>query len=1195
MKNFYTTIILLICFSSLNAQIGFGNHVIINDSDIIEEPSRAIPADIDGDGDNDVVAASGGGIYWYQNSNGLGSFLFPKIVTTAVSDAGIYTANSVAVGDIDNDGDIDIVSATYNKIAWYENLDGSGNFGAQQIIYSNGGIWRFSKMGDIDGDGDLDILASSGDTNNGGVRWFENTDGMGNYVLKQIVTTDGGSDIALADIDGDGDADILLGGFEFSNQKRLVKFENTDGLGTFGPRQFIGNGSSSGAYIAVGDIDNDGDLDIAYTKYSSDYVLVATNTDGLGNFTSQVIDVIDNPRTIAIGDLNGDGDLDISVVASGGMVLYDNTDGQGDYNLVDSINISSSDLNIIQLFDMDNDADLDVMYYSRNRNNIAWRENNDGLGSFSEQQIISSNIHETNDTFTADLDGDGDKDFLATYDNGVAWFENEDGQGQVVKQQIISSRLSSACSVFATDIDNDGDNDVLSASPFGIAIHENTNGQGLFAIEEEIGSTNGGRVVYATDMDMDGDMDIVYAADTDTNGNSKIAWVENLTGDGNFGTEQVISTEVMRPTSIYMADLDGDGDNDLISASYLDNKIAWYENTNGNGVFGTQQVLADVLGEGYDVYAADMDNDNDLDIIATSGSSVSWFENTNGLGNFNLQQTYSDINNTNGFTSVLVTDVDNDGDNDIVVGTDFQFRIFWLRNTNGLGLMGNEQLISDDFDSKIYIHADDINGDNKVDIIAASGYNFISSPNSTFTYNQLVWLGNEGIVKNEINGYINYDESANACTTDSEPVNNILIQTTNGTETISTISLTNGFFSLFPEDGNFSTTVISELPDYYTVNPESIDSNFSGIGNVDSVNFCVEPNQVINDLNISVIPVTPEARPGFNTIYRIVYSNAGTVDLDGTVTLGYDNAKLNFLNASETANSQTANTLGFDFSNLVPFETRSIDLEFNIFSPPTVNLGDILSFTANIDPFIGDYTEEDNVFSFNQAIIGSFDPNDITVLEGDEIFVEEKGDYLHYVIRFQNTGTASAIQVKVDNTLDTKLNWNTFQLLSTSHNVEVEIRNGNEVSYTFNGIYLPDSTSDEENSHGFISYKIKPRANVELGDVFTSVADIYFDFNPAIVTNIVNTEIVEPLSINDFENPSYLIYPNPTKDFITITSHSNLNIVNIRDINGRLIKTFSSETQDFQNQLDVSALTSGLYFLELKSGVNRKTLKFIKK
>src|SRR5690606_12969327 len=156
-----------------------------------------------------------------------------------------------------------------------------------------------------------------------------------------------------------------------------------------------------------------------------------------------------------------------------------------------------------------------------------------------------------------------------------------------------------------------------------------------------------------------------------------------------------------------------------------------------------------------------------------------------------------------------------------------------------------------------------------------------------------------------------------------------------------------------------------------------------------------------NDLNIAIYPLT-DARPGFDAQYEIVYRNVGTTILDGDINLTFNDTKLTFLSASEPISNQTANSVAFDYTGLSPFESSTILVDFHVAEPPITEIGDQLSFTATINPITGDFTEEDNTFTFEQIVVGSYDPNDIQVLEGESIFIEEADDYLHYIIRFQN-------------------------------------------------------------------------------------------------------------------------------------------------------------------------------------------------
>ncbi|WP_410005676.1 FG-GAP repeat domain-containing protein [Aequorivita nionensis] len=280
-----------------------------------------------------------------------------------------------------------------------------------------------------------------------------------------------------------------------------------------------------------------------------------------------------------------------------------------------------------------------------------------------------------NSVFAADLDGDGDMDMISasTNDDKIAWYKNIDGLGAFGPQQIISETALGAYSVFATDIDGDGDMDILAASYFDDTIGWfANNGQGTFGSRQIISTlADGASSVYANDADGDGDMDVFSASATD----DKIAWYENTNGQGNFGAQQVISTNFDYPLEVVAGDIDGDGDMDILSGSrYNNSRVAWFKNTNGQGNFVFQQELTTDISYCRAATLADMDGDGDLDIVATSwtfGSHrVIWFENTNGQGNFNnTPNTVGLLTNNANPETLYAKDFDNDGDLDIAVGT----------------------------------------------------------------------------------------------------------------------------------------------------------------------------------------------------------------------------------------------------------------------------------------------------------------------------------------------------------------------------------------------------------------------------------------------------------------------------------------------------------------------------------------------
>jgi hypothetical protein len=317
--------------------------------------------------------------------------------------------------------------------------------------------------------------------------------------------------------------------------------------------------------------------------------------------------------------------------------------------------------------DIDGDGDIDVLSASQSDDKIAWYENTDGQGGFGSEQIISTNAVGAWSVYTADLDGDGDMDVLSAsiYDDKIAWYENTDGEGSFGTPQIISTNAINARSVYASDLDGDGDMDVLSASynDDKIAWYENTDGNGSFGAEQII-TTNaaGAWSVHSADLDGDGDMDVLSASFDD----DKVAWYENTDGQGNFSTELIITTNADGIKSVYTADLDGDGNMDVLSASQSDDKIAWYENVDGQGTFGVEQIITTSAEGAHSVFAADMDGDGDMDVLSASffDNKIAGYNNTDGQGNFGAEQIIS--TNANGPYSVYATDLEGDGDIDVL-------------------------------------------------------------------------------------------------------------------------------------------------------------------------------------------------------------------------------------------------------------------------------------------------------------------------------------------------------------------------------------------------------------------------------------------------------------------------------------------------------------------------------------------------
>ncbi|WP_421774142.1 FG-GAP-like repeat-containing protein [Gracilimonas sp.] len=327
--------------------------------------------------------------------------------------------------------------------------------------------------------------------------------------------------------------------------------------------------------------------------------------------------------------------------------------------------------------DLDNDGDQDILSASQVDDKVAWYPNN-GDGTFGAQTVISTLADGPYSVYATDLDGDGDQDVLSASfnDNKIAWYENN-GNGTFGAQTVISTLANGAIRVYATDLDSDGDQDVLSASlnDNKIAWYEN-NGNGTFGAQAVISTqTASARDVYSADLDGDGDQDVLSASGQD----EKIAWYEN-NGDGTFGPQTIISTAADGANGVFASDLDGDGDQDVLSASSVDNKIAWYEN-DGNGNFGLQNNISTLVDGAYKVRTADFDGDGDQDVLTSSVGSgqIVWFEN-NGDNTFGPVNVVSDVISTIP-RSAVASDLDDDGDLDIVGALSGDDSISWYENT----------------------------------------------------------------------------------------------------------------------------------------------------------------------------------------------------------------------------------------------------------------------------------------------------------------------------------------------------------------------------------------------------------------------------------------------------------------------------------------------------------------------------------
>ncbi|MGG5210082.1 DUF7619 domain-containing protein [Chryseobacterium sp. MIQD13] len=502
--------------------------------------------------------------------------------------------------------------------------------------------------------------------------------------------------------------------------------------------------------------------------------------------------------------------------------------------------------------------------------------------------------------------------------------------------------------------------------------------------------------------------------------------------------------------------------------------------------------------------------------------------------------------------------------------------IFMKNGRNTTGLYQNNPNLS-------YICCDD------------SEINQIIATNNSYGYNNVVVNSycsfTPGGTFYTIKGNTKYDLNGNGCDPADQDKAFQKFTITGGGTSGSIISNNSGNYSIPVPAGAHTITPVLENPAYFSISPASFTANFPMQTSPLTQNFCITANGSHPDLEIVIIPLD-SAVPGFNSDYKIVFKNKGTTMQSGTAVFSYNDNIMDFLNASVTPNSQSTGSLSWNFTGLLPFETREIKAKFELNTPtdiPPVNDGDVLHYTAQINGATDD-TPADNIFTLNQTVVNSLDPNDKTCLEGTMIAQTQVGDYVHYLIRFENTGTANAKNIVVKDAIDTsKFDISTLTPLNASHSFVTRISGANVAEFIFENIQLP---FDDDHNDGYVSFKIKTKSTLATGDAFSNTAGIYFDYNAPIITNTYTTTVRNVLAVTETkaDKEGISIYPNPVQNILYIKSNEEITKAEIYDAAGRILNTTGLKN----NMVNVSELAKGNYIIKLFTKDKATVQKFIK-
>ena len=349
---------------------------------------------------------------------------------------------------------------------------------------------------------------------------------------------------------------------------------------------------------------------------------------------------------------------------------------------------------------------------------------------------------------------------------------------------------------------------------------------------------------------------------------------------------------------------------------------------------------------------------------------------------------------------------------------------------------------------------------------------------------------------------INFDGVKNA---NEIFADNITISVTQGGSDVRTLTK-NGEFAIPQDTGYYAARVVDQQ--HYTVLPAVHNGyNYAGYAG-DSVTFALQPVANQYDLSVNIIP-TSAVRIGSKMQYRLEFKNSGTMVAN--------NARLRFIKSGKAIITATnpaystisGDTLTWNLNTIDPAYHGIIQVEALMGIPPVANFNDSLYTQAIITQSDVDVRPFNDTMKLRQLVTGSYDPNDKTETHGGYLSPAQvtNGEYLNYVIRFQNTGNDTAFKVVIRDTLENNFDYSSLQMIASSHNYTLTITDNNKLEWKFDNILLADSNTNEKASHGFIAFRIKPNPSVTTGTVLKNLSDIYFDFNPPVRTNNTQTLI----------------------------------------------------------------------------------------